>query len=199
MICCNSPFKSPLFFHFWKKESLLLLLCNPRDYFLFTGNFQHAGKCLAWIPLTEFGAKFIFYQKLYETCMNNKRYMRTQKSKQLLFWRKGLGFLLMRSSVEESLMALILPRFQWRNQSSMSHAFSMIFAGENEQRSIAISFCLIWAAEVWEIALSLPESSSEESSRIRSFLHVTHCLYKAAGRAINKHCRAGSLWANPQL
>ena len=36
---------------------------------------------LALIPLTEFGPKFIFYQKLYETCMNNKHYMEDTKIK----------------------------------------------------------------------------------------------------------------------
>lgn len=37
--------------------------------------------------------------------------------------------------------------------------------------------------EILEIALSILESSSEETSRIRSLLHITHCLYEAAGRA----------------
>lgn len=46
---------------------------------------------LALIPLTEFGAKFVFYQKLYETCMNNEHYVEDLQNKTItvleeLFW-----------------------------------------------------------------------------------------------------------------
>ena len=46
---------------------------------------------LALIPLTEFGAKFIFYQKLYETCMNNKCYVEDPKIKTVTVLEERFG------------------------------------------------------------------------------------------------------------
>lgn len=76
------------------------------------------GTMLELLPLTEFGAKYNFYQKLYEAFMRPKALWKisarwkTRKPKQLLFWRKGLDFSLTHFSVEENLIALILPRLQ---------------------------------------------------------------------------------------
>lgn len=46
---------------------------------------------LALISLTQFGAQFIFYQKLYETCMHNKHYMEDPKIKTITVQKERFG------------------------------------------------------------------------------------------------------------
>lgn len=48
---------------------------------------------LELFPLTEFGAKYIFYQELYETCMNKKCYMKDPKIKTVTILEKRFGLL----------------------------------------------------------------------------------------------------------
>lgn len=90
VMLCNSPFKTVLFFFLFLKQKPP----SSAIYLFFTGIFQHAEKCQHSFQshlLTESGAKFIFYQKLYETCMNNKHFMEDSKIETITVLEERFG------------------------------------------------------------------------------------------------------------